>query len=68
MFYFGKLAYVQSTQNELREKLKPILLKDQWILDGTFDSSFDLRLPETDVLIIVNLPRLVCLYRISMPL
>lgn len=60
---FWKSGWVQNTQADLRSKLKPIVNQNEWILDGTFDSSLALRLPNTDLLILLDLPRLICLCR-----
>jgi len=37
----------------------------RWVLDGTNPSTFDVRLPRTDIVIWVRMPRLVCLWGVT---
>jgi len=39
--------------------------EDRWIMDGTGASSFDLRLPRTDLVVWVRVPRPVCLWGLT---
>jgi adenylate kinase family enzyme len=53
--------WVQRPRAEQREIISQIVAADKWLLDGTNPSSFDLRLPRTDLVIWVRLPRWRCL-------
>ncbi len=53
--------WVQRTKSEQRAILSEIIKADRWLLDGTNPSSFDIRLPRTDLVIWVRLPRWRCL-------
>lgn len=53
--------WVQRPRAEQRAILSEIVKADRWILDGTNPSSFDIRLPHTDLVIWVRLPRWRCL-------
>lgn len=51
-----------------RDRVKQIniiasrILEDRWIMDGTSTSTFDIRLPRTDFVIWVRMPRLLCIW------
>ena len=48
---------------EWRPKVSALAAREQWIMDGNFDSSLDLRLPRADTLIWFDYPTLLCLWR-----
>lgn len=50
--------------NERRRLVEKLILGEQWIMDGTYPTSFDIRLPRTDIIIWVKVPRYVCLYSV----
>ncbi len=53
--------WVERPRAEQRAILSEIVKADRWLLDGTNPSSFDIRLPRTDLVIWVRLPRWRCL-------
>jgi adenylate kinase family enzyme len=53
--------WVQRPRAEQRAILSEIVKADRWLLDGTNPSSFDIRLPRTDLVIWVRPPRWRCL-------
>ena len=53
--------WVQRPRDEQREIISHIVEAEAWLMDGTNPSSFDLRLPRTDLVIWVRLPRWRCL-------
>ncbi len=44
-----------------RSILQQIASRERWIIDGSGPSSFDIRLPRTDIVIWMRLPRLTCM-------
>ena len=46
------------------EKLKEIVLKDKWIIDGNYGSTLDERLPFSDEVIWLKTPRLKTMFRV----
>jgi len=50
--------------SERRKLVEKFVLGEQWIMDGTYPSSFDVRLPRTDIVIWVRVPRYLCLYSV----
>lgn len=52
------------TTDELLEKLQPILATDEWIIDGNYASTLSQRLPRTQLVILLKVPRLVAIWRV----
>ncbi len=52
-------------QGEQRERIKALSAVDRWVMDGNSFSTFDLRLPRTDLVIWVRLPRWRCLWGVA---
>jgi len=50
--------------SERRKLVEKLVLGERWIMDGTYPTSFDIRLPRTDLVIWVRVPRYVCLYSV----
>lgn len=50
-----------TTQEEFLQKIKEILEKEQWIIDGNYLSTLDVRLQACDTMILLYYPLAVCL-------
>jgi adenylate kinase family enzyme len=55
-------GWVKRPKAEERALIAASVARDRWIMDGSGASSFDLRLPRTDMIIWVRVPRRVCLW------
>ncbi|PVE56382.1 AAA family ATPase [Rhizobium rhizogenes] len=53
--------WTQREQGEQHRIIRDIVVHDRWVLDGSNPSTFDIRLPRTDVVIWMRLSRLTCL-------
>ena len=51
---------VEQFEKELKEELE----KDKWIIDGNYNRTLDLRISYCDLIIYLDIPRIVCLYSI----
>ncbi|HBF31284.1 AAA family ATPase [Rhizobium sp.] len=49
------------TREEQRALITEKIIEDRWLMDGSNSSSFDLRLPRTDIVLWVRMPRWLCL-------
>lgn len=49
------------SKEELEEKLKGILKKDNWIIDGNYQRTLELRLKECDTVFLLDYPLEDCL-------
>ncbi|SFV01661.1 Adenylate kinase [Methylobacterium sp. 174MFSha1.1] len=54
-------GWVARPREEYRALIAAAVASERWIMDGSFPSSLDLRLPRTDLAIWLRLPRLTCL-------
>ncbi|KKX33685.1 ATPase AAA [Rhizobium sp. LC145] len=62
--FFWLPGWVARDRAEQRSMIAARVTEDRWIMDGSNPSSFDIRLPRTDIVIWVRLPRLLCLWGI----
>ena len=56
-------GWVLVTRDEQKEIQKDLLKKERWIIDGNYSSTLDLRLKEADMVVFLDMPRLLCIYR-----
>jgi adenylate kinase family enzyme len=62
--HFWKEGWVETPRADWLPIVEKLSQEDRWVMDGTFSESFDLRFPRADIIILVNMPRLLCLYRV----
>ncbi len=55
----------EPTSKEVQRKVQSeLVIKDQWIIDGNYNGTLDIRLNAVDTIIFVDISRLVCIYRV----
>ena len=54
-------GWVARSKVEQREIFEKLVQRERWVMDGTSPSSFDIRLPRTDLVIWIRVPRRVAL-------
>lgn len=59
--YFWLPGWQARARPEQREMISAAVMRERWIMDGSNPSSFDLRLPRTDIVIWMRLPRITCI-------
>jgi adenylate kinase family enzyme len=47
-----------------RERAAGLATEPQWIMDGNFPDTYDIRMPRADTLILLDHPRVRCLWRV----
>lgn len=55
--------WTQPESEQWRTKIKSLAKAEKWVMDGTFSESFDLRFSMANKIIILDIPRLICLWR-----
>jgi adenylate kinase family enzyme len=60
---FWQPGWNPSPRPEFMEKVKLELEKPQWIIDGNFDSSIELRAQYADLIIFLDFSNVLCLFR-----
>jgi adenylate kinase family enzyme len=61
---FWKPGWVESYLDEFASSQKRIMDKEEWILEGNYTNTFDLRMAQADTMIYLELPLYICLFRV----
>jgi len=59
---FWKPGWISTPQPEWRRMVSSLVEQNSWIMDGTYESTLDLRIPEAHAIIMVDRPRWSCLW------
>jgi adenylate kinase family enzyme len=57
-------GWTERPRTKQREIIAEMVAKERWIMDGSNPSTFDLRLPRTDLVIWMRISRLVCIWSV----
>jgi adenylate kinase family enzyme len=55
---------VEAAEAQWRETVGSLVMGEQWIIDGNYSSTMDLRLPRAETIIFLDFPRWLCLLRV----
>ena len=58
---FWKDGWIETPRQEWVQKQKQLILGDEWIIDGNYGGTMDIRLEKADTIICFKLSRRVCL-------
>src|SRR5690606_23452271 len=58
--YFGP-GWVVPSKSEWREKVAVLAARPEWVMDGNYSSTFDIRVPRATAIVWLDLPRWRCL-------
>lgn len=58
-------GWQERSREEQRERLGAFVAGDAWVIDGSGSSSFDIRLPRTDLILWLRIPRCRCLLGVA---
>ncbi|PKR85266.1 topology modulation protein [Heyndrickxia camelliae] len=62
--YYWKPGWVESPLEEFRNAQREMVQHNEWIIEGNYSNSFDIRTEACDTIIYLELPLVVCLYRV----
>ena len=62
---FWRPGWTLTPRAEWRARVAQLSAAPEWILEGNYDSSLDLRLPRADKVVWFDLPRHLCLRRVA---
>ncbi|MCE8000436.1 MAG: AAA family ATPase [Rhodobiaceae bacterium] len=61
---YWRPGWVETPGEEWRPHVEKLVARDSWIMEGNFSSTFDLRMPRADTIVLVIRPRVHCLWRV----
>jgi adenylate kinase family enzyme len=61
--YFWKPGWVKPSEDEWREVQRRLITSDEWILDGNYHATLDLRLERADTAVFLDTPWWICAWR-----
>jgi adenylate kinase family enzyme len=61
--HFWKPGWVEPSEDEWRERQRDLLASDEWIADGNYYATLDLRLERADTVVLLDTPWWVCAQR-----
>jgi adenylate kinase family enzyme len=59
---FWRPGWISTPQPEWRRVVSSLIAQDSWIMDGTYESTLDLRIPAAEAIIMIDRPRWSCLW------
>jgi adenylate kinase family enzyme len=62
--HFWRPGWVETPREEFRERVRELVAREAWIMDGNYSSTLDIRLEAADTAVFLDYPRPVCLRRI----
>jgi len=62
--HFWQPGWVKTPREIWLEKVREMVAGEKWLIDGTYDSSIDIRVPRADTVIFLDFPTVVSLWRI----
>jgi adenylate kinase family enzyme len=60
---FWKPGWVEPSEDEWRQKQRDLVAGEEWILDGNYHATLDLRLARADAAVFLDTPWRVCAWR-----
>lgn len=61
---YWKPGWIETPLEEFADAQKKIMEGEEWIIEGNYGNTFDLRIQYADTIIYLELPLYVCLYRV----
>ena len=61
---YWKPGWVETPKAEWLKTVEEIVKREAWIMDGNYSGTLDLRILACDTVIFLDMPRIVCLWRV----
>lgn len=62
--YYWKPDWVETPKEEWEAIVKDLIAKDQWIMDGNYGGTLDMRISRADTIVFLDASTPKCLYRV----
>ena len=63
--FYWQPGWQEPPKEEWLEKVRELTSADTWIIDGNYGGTLETRIERCDTIVFLDLPRLVCLWRIA---
>lgn len=61
---FWRSGWVETPKDEWKRKVEELCGGDSWVMDGNYSGTLDVRLEACDTVIFLDLPRVLCTWRV----
>ncbi len=61
---YWRAGWQPTPADEWRATVQQLIARERWIVDGNYGGTLDLRLQACDTVVFLDLPRIVCLWRV----
>ena len=62
---YWKPGWVETPKAEWLKIVEELVKREAWIMDGNYSGTLDLRIRACDTVVFLDMPRLVCLWRVA---
>jgi adenylate kinase family enzyme len=62
--HYWRPGWIEPTKDEWRRQVEELLEGDEWIIDGNYGGTMELRLASCDTVVFLDFPRHVCTWRV----
>ncbi len=62
--YYWNADWVPKPNEEWNKIVEQFINEEHWIMDGNYSRTMDIRINKADLIIFLDMPRLLCIYRI----
>lgn len=62
--FYWRPNWERTPREEWRVKVRELVEREEWVMDGNLQDTFDIRFPECDTIILIDMNRFVCFWRI----
>lgn len=60
---FWQAGWVKTPEEEWKEKQIKLVSGEEWIMDGNYDNTMDIRIEKADTIILLDISNIICLFR-----
>jgi adenylate kinase family enzyme len=62
---YWRAGWVEPPKDEWRRRVEELCAGESWVMDGNYSGTLDVRLGACDTVVLLDLPRLLCLWRVA---
>lgn len=62
--FYWRPGWIKPSPEEWLQTVNELIARDSWIIDGNYSGTLELRLQRCDTIVFLDMPRLLCLWRI----